>query len=97
MKLHAYGTRSQMYMYMIQTNADFIFQKLIVLFLVDFKLRKAKQLPLVISRIDICPSCFVYDLSNTIFCPIGSALMKPPVASQIWTHNSKRLAYMLTA
>ena len=48
------------------------------------------------SRIDIWPSCFVYDLSNTIFCPIGSALMKHRVASQIWTHNSKRLAYMLT-
>ena len=44
----------------------------------------AKQLlPLQCSRIDICPSCFVYDLSNTMFCPIGSALMKHPVASQI--------------
>ena len=30
---------------------------------------------------------FWYDLSNTIFCPIGSALTKHPVASQIWTHN----------
>ena len=30
----------------------------------------------------------MYDLSNTIFCPIGSALTKHPVASQIWTHNS---------
>ena len=39
-------------------------------------------LPLAISRIDICPSCFVYDLSNTIVCPIGSALTKHPVASQ---------------
>ena len=39
----------------------------------------------------------MYDLSNTIFCPIGSALTKHPVASQIWTHNSKRLAYTLTA
>ena len=29
----------------------------------------------------------MYDLSNTIFCPIGSALTKHPVASQIWTHN----------
>nr|XP_022295261.1 fibroleukin-like isoform X2 [Crassostrea virginica] len=28
---------------------------------------------------------------------IGSALTKHPVASQIWTHNSKRLAYTLTA
>ena len=40
------------------------------------------------SRIDICPSCFVYDLSNMIFCPIGSALTKHSVASQIWTHNN---------
>ena len=38
----------------------------------------------------------VYDLSNTILCPICSALTKHPVASQIWTHNSKRLAYTLT-
>ena len=30
----------------------------------------------------------MYDLSNMIFCPIGSALTKHPVASQIWTHNS---------
>ena len=45
------------------------------------------------SRIDICPSCFVYDLSNTIFCPIGSVLTKHPFVSQIWTHNSKRLVY----
>ena len=32
MKLHVYGTQSRMYMYvcMIQTNADFIFQKLIL-------------------------------------------------------------------
>ena len=58
----------------------------------------AKQLlPLAISWIDICPSCFVFDLSNTIFCSIGSALTKNPVASQIWTYNSKRLAYTLTA
>ena len=35
----------------------------------------------------------MYDLSNTIFCPIGSALTKHLVASRIWTHNSKRLAY----
>ena len=28
---------------------------------------------------------------------MGSALTKHPVASQIWTHNNKRLAYTLTA
>ena len=39
---------------------------------------------------------FLYDLSNTIFCPIDSALTKQRVASQIWTHNNKRLAYTLT-
>ena len=33
----------------------------------------------------------MYDLSNTIFCPIGSALKKHPVVSQDWTNNSKRL------
>ena len=43
------------------------------------------------SRFDICPSCFLYDLSNTIFCPIGSALTKHLVASQIWTHNSNTI------
>ena len=32
-------------------------------------------------QIDICPSCLVYDLSNTIFCPIGSALTRHLVAS----------------
>ena len=39
----------------------------------------------------------MYDSSNTIFCLIASALTKHPVASHILTHNSKRLAYMLTA
>ena len=29
----------------------------------------------------------MYDLSNTIFCPIGSALKKHPVVSQDWTHQ----------
>ena len=65
-------------------NADFIFQELIVYCRLQY------------SRIGICPTCFVYGLSNTIFCPIGSAFMKHPVASQILTHNSKRLAYTLT-
>ena len=37
-----YGTRKYIvHVCMIQTNADFIFQKIIVLFLVDFKLRKS--------------------------------------------------------
>ena len=68
------------------------FKNLLFLFLVDFKLRKSSK-----TITDICPSCFVYDLSNTIFCPVGSALTKYPVASQIWSRNSKRLAYTLTA
>ena len=84
---------------MIETNADFMFQKLLFLFLVDFILRKQlnNYCRLQCSRINICPSCFVYDLSNRIFCPIGSAQTKHPVGSQIWTHNSKRLAHTLTA
>ena len=71
---------------MIQTNADFIFQNLLFCFLLTLNCENlAKQLlPLAM----ICPSCFVYDLSKR---PIGSALTKHPVASQIWTHNSKRI------
>ena len=37
----------------------------------------------------------MYDLTYTIFCPIGSALAKHLVVAQIWTHNSKWLAYKL--
>ena len=62
---------------MIQTNADFIFQKRIVfdsrwLYIVKIKLNNYCRLQC--SRIDICQSCFVYDLSNTIFCPIAYTL-----------------------
>ena len=55
------------------------------LFLVDFKIAKIllNNYWRLQSRIDICPSCFVYDLwSNTKFCSIGSALTKHPVALQ---------------
>ena len=90
-----WNSRYNVHVCKIQRNADFIFQKLIVFVFIDFKLRKYCLLQC--SRIDTSSSCFMYDLSNTIFCPIGSALTKHPVASQIWTHNSKRLAYTLTA
>ena len=57
------------------------FENLLFLFLVDVKLREYCRLQW--STIDICPSCVLYDFSNTIFCPIGSALTKHPFASQI--------------
>ena len=85
---------------MIQTNADFMFENLIVFISCWLSIAKIwlnNYCRLQCSRIDICSSCFVYDLSNMIFCPIGSTLTKHPVASQIWTHNSKQLAYRLTA
>ena len=88
------------HVFMIQTNADFIFKTygFCLLLTLNCKHLAEQLLPLAMFyRIDICPSCFVYDLSNTIFRPIGIALTKHPVASQIWTHNSKRLAYTLTA
>ena len=68
------------------------FKNLSFLFLVDFKLRKSSLtitaafnvLELISVRVVLCMICLT-------FCPIGSALTKHPVASQIWTHNSKRL------
>ena len=65
------------------------FKNLLFLFLVDFKLRKSSLAITATCNvlIDICPSCFVYDFSNTILCPIGNAMTKYPVASQICYAN----------
>ena len=70
------------------------FKNCLFSFLVDFKLRKSSSTitaALQCSRIDICTSCFVYDLSNTKFCPIGSVLTKHPVASQIFFLKSSQI------
>ena len=95
-----WNSKYNVHVCIIQTNADFIFQKLVFvscwhLFLLKIKLNNNCRLQR--SRIDIYQVCFLYNLSHTIFYPIGSALMKHSVASQIWTCNSKWLAYTLTA
>ena len=65
MKLYVYGTRITMYMYVwSKQNADLIFQKLIALFLVDFKLRK--------SSLTITAACNVLELISVwvVLCTI---------------------------
>ena len=82
-----WNSKYNVHVCMIQTNVDFVFQKLFFCFLLTLNCENLANncCRLQFSRIDICPSCFVYDLSNTIFRPIGSALTKHPVASQKYT------------
>ena len=63
-----WNSKYNVHVRVIQTNADFIFQKLIG-FIDDENLAKQLLSQSKNYKIEICPSCFVYDLPNTIFVP----------------------------